>query len=127
MPITLTLANTGNNWLRDVITGADSVGTIYFAIGTGNSTPTASQTKLDAEAFRKAVTSFTNGASVGELLANGYLAPTDTVGTVIAEVGLFAGNSATTSANSGKMIGRALYSHTKSSTESITLQLDLTV
>jgi hypothetical protein len=125
MPVvTLTLANTGHNLLRDGISGADNPSPKYFAVGTGSSTPTASQAKLDTEVFRKAISSFTNGASVGEVLINCYLAATDAVGVSITEVAVFGGSSASSSANTGKMLGRALWSHTKTGLESVTLQLD---
>lgn len=126
--VTLTLTNVGHNLIRDALKGADNAKILYFALGSGTSTPAASQTKLDTELFRKAISSYANGASTGEALINCYVAPTDAVGANIQEVGVFAGNSAKSTANSGIMVGRALWAHNpKLNSESITLQLDITV
>ncbi len=128
MPVvTLTIVNSGHGLLADGLTGADNPKAMYFALGTGSSTPIATQTKLDVEIFRKKVSSFSNGANVGERLINCFISDTDAVGVSITEVAVFGGNSATSLANSGKMIGRALWSHPgKTNLESITLQLDST-
>lgn len=124
----MTLTNAGHNLLRDALKGADSAKVLYFALGSGTSTPTATQTKLDTETFRKAISSYSSGASVGEALISAYVAPSDAVGANIQEVGVFAGNSAKSTVNSGVMMGRALWAHNpKTNLESITLQLDITV
>src|SRR2546430_12335794 len=129
MPVlTLTLTTNGHNLLRDALKGTDSAKVLYFALGSGTSTPTSAQTKLDAESFRKAISSTSNGAGTGEALINAYVAPNDAVGANIQEVGVFAGNSANSKANTGVMMGRALWAHNpKTNLESITLQLDMTV
>lgn len=126
MPIvTLTLTNDGHNYLRDLLIGADSANTIYMAVGNGTSTPVATQHTLDNEQFRRIITSKTTGASIGEGLIDCILLDGDAVGMDIEEVGVFCGNTATHSSNTGKMLGRALWSHSpKTSTESIQLQLD---
>lgn len=126
--IVLTLTNTGHNFLRDLVTGADSASSMYFAIGNGTSTPTATQTTLDNEQFRKKVTSFTNGASIGEALINCFLSDSDAVGLDIEEAAVFSGVSATSASNTGKMLGRAKWSHNpKTAQESIQLTLDITM
>ena len=51
--------------------------------------PATSDTALVHEVFRKLVASYTNGAAVGEVLINGFIAAGDAVGVVIAEVGWF--------------------------------------
>lgn len=122
----ITVTNTGKNLLRAGRSGADNPKVTYIALGTGSTAPSASDTKLAAEVFRKKITSYTNGGT-GEILANGYIGPTEAVGTIIAEVGFFGGNSASSTANSGILIARGLYSHTKTSTESLTLQFDETI
>lgn len=114
----------GLDLLRDGVRDADTPTISYVAIGTGNSTPTASQTKLDAEAFRKAVTSYSAGSD-GVVVVNAVLGAGDSVGTAIAEVAWFGGASASATANSGVMVARGLYSHTKGS-ESLQLPLTLT-
>lgn len=123
--ISLTKTDAGRNLERDAAKGIASPVVKYFALGTGNSTPSSAQTALDAEAFRKTVTSFTNGAT-GELIVNVYVAPSEAVGLNIAEVGIFAGTSATSNANSGVMIARGPYTKSnKLNTESIVLQLSV--
>lgn len=123
--VVLTKTDVGRNLLRDAATGTALPTIKYFALGTGNSTPSSAQIKLDAEEFRKSVTSYTNGAT-GELFINVYVAPTDAVNLNIAEVAVFAGPSATEVANTGVMIGRGLYAHSgKTNIESVVLQLVL--
>lgn len=123
--ITYTLTTAGHNLFRDATAGVASLKITYVALGTSSTGPTVNDTRLGNEIFRKAVTSWTNGASIGEILINMYLAPGETVGTGIQEVGFF-GGSATGAVNSGVMLARGLYTHTKSNVESISFQIDLT-
>lgn len=123
----ITITNAGLDLLRSGIGGSDNPKITYVAVGTSNTTPTVNDTKLGAEAFRKKISSYTNGASHGEILVNGYLNANDAVGVNIQEVGFFGGNSATSAANSGILVARGLFSHTKLNTEGIPLQLDLTI
>lgn len=122
----VTITNAGLNLLRDARRGLITDTSIkYLAVGTSSTAPAATDTQLGAEVFRKALTSSANGAAAGEGLYTIYLAPQDVVGVVIAEVGWFAGSSASGTANSGVLVARALYSHTKTATESINDVLDL--
>ena len=125
--ITYTLTNAGHNLFRDGAQGAANPKITYAALGTSSTAPTATDTRLGAEAFRKKVTSYTNTGSTGETIISMYLAPGEAVGVTIAEVAFFGGN-ATSTANSGTMFARGLYSpsHTKTNLESITFPLDLT-
>ena len=124
---TATITTDGLNLLRNIAQGLDSGLVTYVAIGSGNSTPTTSQHKLDSEVFRKAVTASANGTNAGELLINMFLAAGDANGVNIEEVGFFGGNSASSLANTGIMFARALYAHNpKANTESITFTLDWT-
>jgi hypothetical protein len=123
----ITVTNAGLNLLRDGTDGANNPKITYVAIGTSSTAPTVTDTKLGAETFRKKISSYANGASVGEILVNGYLNASDAVGTAIAEVGFFGGNTASATPNSGILVAHGLYSHTKLSTEGIQLQLDLTI
>jgi len=110
------------------MTGADSAKKAYFALGNGTSATTAGQTTLVNEQFRKIISSFSNGASVGEGLINCFVSDSDAVGLDIEEIGVFSGSSASTSSNSGKLLGRALWSHNpKTAQESLQLQLDITL
>lgn len=115
------ICDVGRGLLRDGLRGAVSDTKIkYLALGTSGTTPATSDTHLGAEAFRKAATSYstvTNG-----VVTNTYLAPGDAVGVNIAELGWFAGPTATASANSGVLVAHTLYSHTKTNTESIQIQ-----
>ena len=125
--LTWTKPNVALNALRDILSGAgSSLDTTYFAWGTGTQATPATATQLAAEAGRKAVTSITNGASVGEELINGYLGPQDAVGVAITEVAFFAGPNASSGANTGVMLLYALYSHTHTASESLQIQADST-
>src|SRR5712691_493381 len=118
----ITITTGGRNLLRNGMSGANDPRITYVALGTSNTAPTTGDTQLGAEVFRKAVTSYTNGAT-GEVLINMYLAPGDSVGSNIQEVGFWGGSSASGTANSGVLLARGLYSHTKLITESIQFQL----
>jgi len=124
--ITYTLTNAGHNMYRDASKGAASCKVTYAALGTGNTAPTVSDTKLQAEVFRKKISSYTNGTNPGEVIISLYVAPGDAVGVVIAEVAFFGGNASGTK-DSGVMLCRGLYSHTKTNLESITFPLDETI
>jgi len=125
--IALTLINSGHNFLRDCATGADSWTNIYFGVGNNSSATVSTQTTLGNEQFRKKITSVANGASVGEALINCFLSDSDAVGLDIEEIAIFAGTTAKSSSNTGKMLGRALWSHNpKTNAESLQLQLDFT-
>jgi hypothetical protein len=91
----------------------------YVAVGTDNTSPSSSDTTLGAEVFRKALTAGDDGVSTGESIFTLYLSPQDAVGVAIAEVGWFGGDDATATADTGTLIGRGLYSHSKTDKESI--------
>ena len=125
---TLTVTTAGLNLVRDNLLGVSSAPPIditWVAIGTGTQGSPGSATQLANEVFRKQLTNAVAGGSAGEGLFNGYLAPTDSTGTAISEVGFFAGN-ASSAANSGTLMFYGLYSHTHTSSESIQLQADST-
>lgn len=121
LELTNTITTVGRNLLRDALRGALSdVEVKYMALGTDSTAPGVGQTQLGAETFRKVITTAAAGAT-GESVLTCYLAPYDCVGTVIAELGWFAGADATSTPNSGVMVARVLYSpsHTKTNLESI--------
>lgn len=135
MPTTMTTTNTYANLVQaaQLAQAANTPGATpvdiapyWVAIGTGTTAPAATDTGLVAEVFRKAVTSVAAGASPGELIITMYLGPTDSVGTVIGEVGVFAGATASATAGSGVLMGRALYSHTHTNAESISIPVTWT-
>ena len=109
------------------MSGANNSLITFVALGTGSTAPGVGQTQLAAESFRKAVTSYVNGANPGQVLINMYLGPGDDVGDNIAEIGFFGGSAATGTANTGVMLARGLYSHVKLASESIQFTLDFTV
>lgn|SRR5678815_4635988 len=122
---TATLTTAGKNLIRDARRGlVTDVSIKYVAIGTNSTAPSASDVQLGAETFRKALTSSAS-PTAAEGLFTLYLAPGDAVGTGIQEVGWFAGSAATGTANSGVLIARGLYAHTKTASESI--QVDFTL
>jgi hypothetical protein len=115
------------NNIRNGFAGSDNPKITYIAVGSGTTPPSSADTQLAVETFRKAVTTYSVGGD-GELFVSMFLGPSDLVGGDIEEVGLFAGNSATNTPNSGILIGRGLWNHSpKSGSESITLTLDATV
>lgn len=124
---TIQITDVGANLYRDSAKGSSVPKITYVALGTSTTSPTAADTKLAAEVFRKAVTSYTNG-STGEVLINMYLGPLDAVGDDIEEVGFFGGTSATPTANTGVLLARGLWHHSpKTNLESITFSLDFTM
>jgi hypothetical protein len=124
----VTITNAGLDLVRDALNGVAGINLkiTYIALGTGTQGTPATATQLAAEVFRKQITSYANGAAHGEGIINGYISPQDSVGTVISEVGYFAG-AATGTANSGTLVAYSPYSHTHTNAESIQLQLDNTV
>lgn len=124
----ITITNAGLNLLRDALDGANNAKITYVALGTSSTAPAVTDTLLGAETFRKAVSTYTNGASTGEILVSMYLGPNDDVGGNIQEVGFFGGNTATSSPNTGVLLAHGLYTHNpKTGIESITFTLDLTI
>lgn len=87
--------------------GNDALEIKYFAFGTGTTQPTASDTQLEAEIYRKQVTQLmqssagvvTSVVSLGSLECNYH----------IKEIGVFCGPSATGTANTGTMLSRVLF------------------
>lgn len=123
--IALTKTTGWRDLTADGYAGFDNPKVTYVAIGSGTNAPSASDTQLQAETFRKAVTTYTRGGT-GELFVSLFLGPSDAVGADIEEVGAYAGSAATNAPNSGRLIARGLWSHpSKSGSESITLTLDL--
>ena len=120
---TITKTDVGLNLLRSSNSGTANDTITYVSFGTDNTAPTTANIKLGAEVYRKKITSYANGAT-GEILVNLYLAPGDIPGIAIAEVGFWGGN-ATNAPNSGVLLARGLYSHTKTDVESIQFVLDL--
>jgi hypothetical protein len=106
------IVNTGLNLMRDALGGYVTDAQIhYVAIGTSATAPAVTDTQL--------VTSRSNTVGTGQVQTIMWLGPADSVGTVIAEVGWFAGNTAGAGANTGVLVAHVLYSHTHTNQESI--------
>lgn len=123
----ITVTNAGLNLFRDGLDGVNNPKITYVAIGSSSTAPAVTDTMLGNETFRKKIVNWTNGASTGEILVNGYLNSGDAVGLNIQEVGFFAGNTASATPNSGILVAHGLLAHgTKLNTEGIQLTFDLT-
>ena len=123
---TATMTDAGRNLIRDARRGlVTDLQIKYVAVGTSSTAPSASDTQLGAEAFRKAYTS-NSAPATGQSTVTLYLAPGDAVSVGIQEVGWFAGAGASGTANSGVLVARGLYAHTKLSSESIQIDFTLT-
>jgi hypothetical protein len=111
------------NLIRDALDGTVTDLTLkYLALGTddGTTLPLANtNTKLGAEAFRKA---FTKQAvqGTGVLESTVYIAPTE-ANVNIREIGIFAGANATTTADSGILVSRVFWTKDKTNLESINI------
>ena len=89
-------------------------------------TPAATDTALQNEIFRKAISAGITGAAAGEVLITLYVAPTDSPGFTFLEVGWYGGN-ADSGTNDGVLMARALYWYVHTATDSANVQLDTTV
>ncbi len=113
------ITTVGLNMLRDITGGIIADAEIkYMAWGDDNTGVSAAHTALQNERGRKAVTSKVAGAA-GILTTTTYVAPYEATGFTIEELGWFCGAAAGAGADSGIMIGRVLYSRTKTVIESL--------
>lgn len=117
------IVTAGKNLMRDGVRSfVSDVGIHYCALGTGGGGPAAGDTQLVAEGFRKALSTATTG-SPGQSVVTCYIAPAE--GNIaILEVGWFGGVSATATPNSGVLIARLLWTHTKTNLESLQCEHD---
>ena len=126
LPVKFTSA--GCDLMSDALAGLDNSLIRYFAVGTGSTAPSVNDTQLVSEVMRKPITSFVDGSNNAEILVNCYLASSDVVGLNITEIGLFGGNAATSTAGSGVLVARGLYTLTnKNSQQGAQIVLDLQV
>lgn len=124
--VAIALTIDGHNLIRDSASGVDRFIITHFALGSSNTAVGSSDHTLGNEQFRKAISSFANGGSTGEIIISVYVAAGDAVGLNIQEIGIYGGNSASSIANSGVLIARALYvPSTNPKTALISLQLSL--
>jgi hypothetical protein len=94
----------------------------HTALGTGTNAPAAGDTQLQTEVFRKVTASAMNASNVGYLSA--YYTATEVTGT-FREVGLFINGTGT--ANSGTLFSRVAVNITKSSSETLTIDYQITL
>lgn len=132
--ITATVTTAGRNLFAAAAAGTDVCQITYVAVGTGNTTPNINDKKLVAESSvsgaRKSIANSGTaaaGTNPGEVLINITLQAPDASNVAIQEIGFFGGKSATSTKDSGVLIARALYSHTKLPTEQLALSFDLTI
>lgn len=118
------ITDAGLNMIRDMLSGSITDAKIkYIALGNGTAAPANTDTQLETEKFRKAVTSQNNDPiTAGKLYTELYIADTEANTFKCEEIGWFAGTGATATANSGICIARILYSRQKASTESWTIR-----
>ena len=91
----------------------------YFAFGTGATTPLATETQLVSESDRfQPTTAFVN-TGIGIVEGSVFLTSSDLVGVNIREIGIFCGSSATSSANTGTMLSRILWTFNKTANDEI--------
>ena len=91
----------------------------YLAIGTGTTALNDADTTLVTEIFRtQFVTS--NNTSVGEFTTEFAILDSEAIATW-GEIGIFCGDSATSSADTGVMLSRILFTKTKTSLEEVTI------
>lgn len=112
------ITDAGLNMVRNALNGElTSTEIRYLAVGTSATTVSTTQTQLGAEIFRTLFISSSKPAT-GQLEKTAVILETEAVAN-IREIGIFAGSTATATANSGIMVSRVLYSRNKTNLESI--------
>ena len=112
------ITNVGLNMIRDALKGdVADIELKYLALGTSDIAIDDTQTQLGAEGFRTAFVSQTTPAT-GQLQSTALVLDTEAV-INIREIGIFAGVGATSTANSGILVSRILWSRNKTNLESI--------
>lgn len=94
----------------------------YCAVGTSSTAVALGDTTLGVETARTVVSSKTSSGAVAYI--TGYFGATDVSGT-LREVGLFC--NATGTANSGTLFNRVIINVTKSTSETLTIDIDFTI
>jgi hypothetical protein len=97
----------------------------YLAIGDDNTSPTASDVILGNELFRTPYVAIANPSSK-VVTADFYITDTDFSGD-IEEMGLFGGGTVESATDSGNLISRVLWEYTKSSSEELVIEYELTI
>ncbi|MDO8715330.1 MAG: hypothetical protein Q7J73_00710 [Dehalococcoidales bacterium] len=95
----------------------------YIAVGTGAGVPGVADTILFTELERNLNTSISAGGAI--VTITGFFGASEAIG-VLTEVGAF-GEGATAAADSGVLINHATIAETKSSSETLTVEIILTI
>lgn len=112
------ITDAGLNMVRDALNNElPSIEIRYLAVGTSSATVSATQTQLTNEIFRTLFIS-SSKPTTGQLEKTAIILENEAVAN-IREIGIFAGATATSVANSGIMVSRVLYSRNKTNLESI--------
>jgi len=117
----------GKNSLASRMVGAIKGNVTYFAVGTGASTggdaPAVGDTALNTELYRKqiSVRSATGNVATFRIFFN-----VNEANGTLTEIGLF-GDDATVTADSGTLFARAAITKTKTDSETLTIDWDLTI
>lgn len=84
----------------------------YLAVGSSSASVYTTQSQLGSEFFRTAVASQTKSGT-GQVKTYFYILSTEATSSVIREVGIFCGTTASTVSNSGRMLSRILWTYDK--------------
>lgn len=87
-------------------------------------TPGVTDTLLNAEALRNAVTANNTGLAAGETLSSMYISPAQGAGLIYTEIGWFGGATADAGANDGTLVARGLFYYAHTTSDSMMTQLD---
>lgn len=108
-----------NKEIEILLGNAPDMNIEYIAFGTSNTTPTVSDTQLGSESARYQPTTAFSRTAIGRTEGSVFLTSTDLVGVDIEEIGVFCGSSATSSANTGTLLSRILWSFSKTANDEI--------
>lgn len=113
------VVNAGLNLIRDLLDGDAVAGITHFAVGTGTTAVSATQTALVTQVLRDAVTSRTSNAQ--QLVVGYYLASGSANGNTLWEAGLF------NAASGGTMFARVKLASSIVKTASIAVTFTWTI
>ena len=114
----------GFNMIAKRLAGeANDCNLTYVAVGTDGTAPVVADTTLGTELDRNLIVSVS--ASGGVVYVTGFFGASEANGT-LAEWALF-GEAATSAADSGTMFNHALFTETKTSSETLSIQITVTI
>ncbi len=117
------VVNTGKQMLaKRLASQANDCNITYCAVGTGITAPDVLDTTLQTEFFRKVVSTYSYTANIATIST--FIGASEG-NTALKEVGLF-GEAAIIDPDSGTLFNRAVIDETKSSSETLTIDVDIT-